>query len=673
MKNVLKKAFACILTFAMIVGCVSVASAVSVDATELTVGIPAECVTNKTEWFTFTVSEAGRYNIYSDSEYDLVGTLYDSSMTMIGYNDDHFFEAGDFYMEADLEAGSTYYLKVDSYTEKIDISYFVCVALVPPAESIQIDYYKNWGFVGETVDFYAWFFPEESLEEYCTWSVADESIAYIEEPNYSVCSLIFTAPGSTVLTCITDSGLEASVEIEGVSAPELSLNTPVSVDAMEYETMVFSFTPEKDGTYSVYSTGEMDVDAYILDPDFQYLGDDYDSGTDYNFSLVSSLEKGKTYYIVCYIYAYNSEGSEYTVNVIETPEATDVTISVDGRPTGYVGDTIYLEAEFLPMYSQSADCFWFSENERVATVTTYESYCEVELVGVGKAEIVVMTAQGFMTSIWVECLAVPEIKLGETKNVSASYEYPAYFTFTPKESGTYVIYSEGSYKTMGALFDGDTEELLISVFGNNADGNFSVQYEMEAGKKYLIGTSLYSSDGYAEDVEGTYTITVTTPVKAEGIEIYELEEGGKMPDRISVGDMAVFGVRFLPETALIEGYTVELSEEGILEIMDLSEIIPNCYAIMGASEGTVTVTVTTESGHTDSFTITVGEADILLGDVDSSGDVSGKDSNVLKQYLTGSYSDINEPNSDINMDGSIDGKDSNILKQMLAGTYEPEY
>ena len=67
-----------------------------------------------------------------------------------------------------------------------------------------------------------------------------------------------------------------------------------------------------------------------------------------------------------------------------------------------------------------------------------------------------------------------------------------YYTFTPSESGTYVIYSTGSDDTKVYLYDSSGSEIT-----NNDDGgdntNFRLSYSLTAGTKYRFGVKYYNS------------------------------------------------------------------------------------------------------------------------------------------------------------------------------------
>ena len=63
------------------------------------------------------------------------------------------------------------------------------------------------------------------------------------------------------------------------------------------EEVLFIFIPETTGTYSIFSTGDLDPMGYLYDVSFMYLTDNDDNELGFNFEIVYTLEAGETYYI----------------------------------------------------------------------------------------------------------------------------------------------------------------------------------------------------------------------------------------------------------------------------------------------------------------------------------------------------------------------------------------
>ena len=81
----------------------------------------------------------------------------------------------------------------------------------------------------------------------------------------------------------------------------------------------------------------------------------------------------------------------------------------------------------------------------------------------------------------------------DTKNIEIKNEGDyKYFKFTPEKDGTLKIYSTGTYDTYGYLYDSNMD-LLSSNDDDGEDSNFSITYDVTAGKTYVIGCKMYSS------------------------------------------------------------------------------------------------------------------------------------------------------------------------------------
>ena len=80
----------------------------------------------------------------------------------------------------------------------------------------------------------------------------------------------------------------------------------------------------------------------------------------------------------------------------------------------------------------------------------------------------------------------------DTKNIEIENEWDCkYFKFTPEKDGTLKIYSTGTYDTYGYLYDSNMG--LLSSNDDGEDSNFSITYDVTAGKTYVIGCKMYSS------------------------------------------------------------------------------------------------------------------------------------------------------------------------------------
>ena len=92
----------------------------------------------------------------------------------------------------------------------------------------------------------------------------------------------------------------------------------------------------------------------------------------------------------------------------------------------------------------------------------------------------------------IDCLE--NFKANDTKNIEITNggEFK-YFKFTPNKNGTLNFYSVGTCDTYGCLFDSEMTELAYNDDGSE-DYNFSITYDVIAGKTYILACRMYSSD-----------------------------------------------------------------------------------------------------------------------------------------------------------------------------------
>ena len=90
-----------------------------------------------------------------------------------------------------------------------------------------------------------------------------------------------------------------------------------------------------------------------------------------------------------------------------------------------------------------------------------------------------------------------------------------YFAFTPAETDTYTLESDGNHDTYVYLFDADFEELARNDDGGY-DTNFKLTRELVAGQKYYYGIRFY------DDESGSFTILLTRGGGSSSAERYHL-------------------------------------------------------------------------------------------------------------------------------------------------------
>ncbi|MBO4732922.1 MAG: hypothetical protein J5662_00445 [Clostridia bacterium] len=127
----------------------------------------------------------------------------------------------------------------------------------------------------------------------------------------SVILIISLIPAS-VLTALAFDSVEEFADSPAIT---LDTETDVSYDGNEVSG-TFKFTPAADGIYLLYSSGNTDTYAQIVDANGYTIATDDDSGSNSNFKVKFSAQAGATYYLITHPY-YPSNTAEYSVTLME--------------------------------------------------------------------------------------------------------------------------------------------------------------------------------------------------------------------------------------------------------------------------------------------------------------------------------------------------------------------
>ena len=158
----------------------------------------------------------------------------------------------------------------------------------------------------------------------------------------------------------------------------------------------------------------------------------------------------------------------------------------------------------------------------------------------------------------------------DTKNIEIENEWDCkYFKFTPEKDGTLKIYSTGTYDTYGYLYDSNMG-LLSSNDDDGEDSNFSITYDVTAGKTYVIGCKMYSSSIGSFDLvvnfepNNTYKIgdangdEKVTVADITVIQKYLANRLQLSDERLIACDVNKDGVVTIEDATLIQKYLIHL-------------------------------------------------------------------------------------------------------------------
>ncbi len=372
--------------------------------------------------------------------------------------------------------------------------------------------------------------------------------------------------------------------------PSIAFNEEFLVELEPDMSVWYQFTPEETQYYQVTSSNPDVVDpickVYNSEMNLIAENDDEDGS---NFKCMLELTAGETYYFEFLEFDSNNEGS-YTVTLTYAMP-TDLWMD-EYAITSYTGNAFVLGVGTYP-YDVPVNLTWTSSDDSVATV---DENGLVTCVGVGDTAITV--AVGGLSDtchITVKDGGVP-IYLDDVKTVTfipkENRETAQPFCFVPEESGTYRMYSYDIVSTTEEAVDPriwvrDAFENEIAYDDDGGDDvNSDVQCRLEAGKPYYFEVEPYDCKA-----AGQVTVTLVKCIEAESITI----DGGDVV--VDQGSYMDIYVTLSPENCAEEDYTCSSSDESVVKIDDKTALF--------VGGGEATITVTSESGLTDSINVTV--------------------------------------------------------------------
>ena len=98
----------------------------------------------------------------------------------------------------------------------------------------------------------------------------------------------------------------------------------------------------------------------------------------------------------------------------------------------------------------------------------------------------------------------PTINAGETINVEVDGDIVTYIKFVPTVSGTFTFTSDSTDDTFGYLYQADKETIIASDDDDGINTNFSITWDLEAGKTYYWAVRYYYSDR-----SGSFDVSLT--------------------------------------------------------------------------------------------------------------------------------------------------------------------
>ncbi len=188
--------------------------------------------------------------------------------------------------------------------------------------------------------------------------------------------------------------------------------------------------------------------------------------------------------------------------------------------------------------------------------------------------------------------SVQDIELEEEITIMPDTDCIGYFRFVPETDGEYAFYSFDSdyFDTYGYLLD-ENQECITEDDEGYTECNFLIRYYLSAGETYYFKSCPY----YSSEEYHSYKVILRKCQEVKGISI-----NGEENKTLVKGDFSCLEYTFITdESGFAHEYvTFESDNEDVASIFD-----DNYVDAVGI--GTATITATTESGYTDTCTITV--------------------------------------------------------------------
>lgn len=365
-----------------------------------------------------------------------------------------------------------------------------------------------------------------------------------------------------------------------VSAAAITAGQAQTVTVVNDETpVILQFVPTKSGYYHYYSYNSQGYDpyGYIMDAKLDILvqGDDTDDSMD--FSMTCYLTAGDTYYLAATCY---SGSARYTVKIdgISAPTAIafDETVYV-----GTLGDCLYPVIQFYPEDSAQETVTMTSSNPQILRIGEDGEF----FLGIpGTATVTATTASGLTASCTVTVKAPPVLSLDTPWTLDA-VSGVQYFSFTAPADGWYGIYSQGDeidpqVEVFTATLDGiaEDDETL-------PDHNFFAPVYLEAQELCYFSIRTQNDSGTAQILLEKLKAPSSIHLPADTLTGY-------------AGTGCFLKTTYAPQVSVPEELTWKSSNEAVVSVDDTG-------VVSFLKAGSAVISVTSETGKTDSINVTV--------------------------------------------------------------------
>ena len=593
-----------LLSVALMISLLSVAGigvfAAEGDTLVLDTPISVSVEEGKVADFTFTPDETCKYTFYSYDTFDDPYLEIFNGSTKVAYKNDNGYN-NNFLLHVELTEDVTYTVRARCYNRQAG-SYTMIAQKTVNATGIEFSCDAFTTSLGVPVEPKVNTIPENAfLEGDCALTFEDEEIVD-EKDGWDVAVAI----GTTTVTA-TWGEFTATAQVTVEEPTKIQLGTTEGTLTKEVTALgnagckTFRFTPEETESYEFYSLSERDIDVYVFDEELNYLdwNDDADlmSENEHDFYSINELTAGETYYFAMYV--YDDFDVPYSVVLNKVVDPTSLSIAQGEEITVCVGTPVTLQSVLGPEDARFVERSWNCDNTGVFGMSNSEDeYAEFTANQVGTAVVTVKTVDDdveLTASCTVTVTEAPaleeDVLTSVTQPLAGQDATFGLFTFTPEEDGSYVVAATG-YKKSACEMNVKDGGSIIATGGSL--GDFTLAFDATAGVTYRIFSVVYPVSG---DEPEDFEIIVKKSVSATAVSFgYDSFVG-------TVGDVLYLKPIFEPEFCVPENYSITADKPALVDLDD--------PYIELKEEGTVTLTVESENGLTDTIEITVLPAETM--------------------------------------------------------------
>ena len=531
-------------------------------------------------YFDFTPANGGYYFLHGDDHYDLVAAE-ESPAPLAAYDygtNDH---SGRVFQ---LEGGVTYRFRSQN---RVSGTYKIFALKVEMAKDFTMPASMS-GMVNQRL----WLELEYTDTLIPSYASTNEDVVRVGGSNSNGVTLLLIGEGTAEIVVTDPFGNEhrCTVTVSG-QLPIQNFNGWDEIGFGAGKSVTYHFCPTESGLYWIYSELESNLDVDItlngVSEDYRYA---YNL-QDWN-GYVYYLNAGETYDLT---FTNTSDVSLSTfINARYVPEEAygvnyygSASVNVDAGAEYHIYYELYGSS-----YPAVGNLQIVSTDESVLRVVSFTGeHAVLEAVAGGTAELKAILNGNEIYFATVTVRTVEPMQLDVPYVVNLAYEDYVKFTFTPAETGNYIVYQPaGMMNYWTVIVDGEDNPMGCQLYNGQIDGYLA--YNLKAGETYYV--MVHSGDLSYEDRTVTITKsldTVSISLPTEELQIFEGQRFGMM---------AEFEPVFGANAELV--WTVDNPQ--VLQIMYQENSYVELDALK-AGTATITVTAINDPSITASCTVTV--------------------------------------------------------------------